>query len=68
MSRRRFARPSLADAVVIVYSRSGGFLEELAKTIEWSVFEVLCAEINANAEGAPGYRPLTMFGIVLLQQ
>ena len=68
MSRRCFAQPSLADAFVKAYSRSGGFLEELTKTIEWAAFEVLFKPINANAKGAPGYPPLTMFKIVLLQQ
>ena len=68
MSRRCFAQPSLADAFVKAYSRSGGFLEELTKTIEWAAFEVLFSQINANTKGAPGYPPLTMFRIVLLQQ
>ncbi len=68
MSRRCFAQPSLADAFVKAYSRSGGFLEELTKTIEWSAFEVLFKQINSNTKGAPGYPPLTMFKVVLLQQ
>ena len=68
MSRRCFAQPSLADAFVKAYSRAGGFLEELTKTIEWAAFEVLFRRINANTMGAPGYPPLTMFKIVLLQQ
>ena len=68
MSRRCFAQPSLADAFVKAYSRAGGFLEDLMKTIEWSAFDVLFAQINANTKGAPGYPPLTMFKIVLLQQ
>ena len=68
MSRRCFAQPSLADAFVKAYSKGGGFLEDLLKTIEWSAFEVLFTPINANAKGAPGYPPLTMFKIVLLQQ
>ena len=68
MSRRCFAQPSLADAFVKAYSKGGGFLEDLLKTMEWSAFEVLFAPINANAKGAPGYPPLTMFKIVLLQQ
>ena len=67
MSRRCFAQPSLADAFVKAYSRAGGFLEDLMKTIEWSAFDVLFAQINANTKGAPGYPPLTMFKIVLLQ-
>ncbi len=68
MSRRCFSQPSLADAFIKAYSKGSGFLEDLLKTIEWSAFEVLFARINANAKGAPGYPPLTMFKIVLLQQ
>jgi len=41
MSRRNFSQPSLADAFVKAYSRGGGFLEEIAKTFEWSAFDVL---------------------------
>jgi len=67
MSRRCFAQPSLADASLRPFE-SGGFLEDLMKTIEWSAFDVLFAQINANTKGAPGYPPLTMFKIVLLQQ
>ena len=40
----------------------------MLKTIEWSDFDVLFAQINANTKGAPGYPPLTLFRIVLLQQ
>jgi hypothetical protein len=46
MSRRCFAQPSLADAFVKAYSRSGGFLEELTKTIEWAAFEVLFSQVG----------------------
>jgi hypothetical protein len=68
MSRRSFSQPSLADAFVKAHSKGGGFLEGLMKTIEWSAFEVLFSQINANTKGAPGYPPLTMFKIILLQQ
>ena len=68
MSRRCFAQPSFADAFVKAYSKGGGFLEDLTKTIKWSAFEVLFARINAHPRGAPGYPPLTIFRIVLLQQ
>jgi hypothetical protein len=55
MTRRCFAQSSLADAFVRAYSTPGGFLEDLLKTIEWSAFDVLFAQINANTKGAPGY-------------
>jgi hypothetical protein len=40
MSRRRFSRPSLADAFVKGYSRGGVALEEIAKTFARSAFDV----------------------------
>jgi IS5 family transposase len=68
MSRRNFNQPSLADAFVKAYSRSGGFLEDIAKTFEWSAFDVLMRPLHSSSDGAPAYPPLTMFRIVLLQQ
>jgi IS5 family transposase len=68
MSRRNFGQPSLADAFVKAYSRGGGFLEEIAKTFEWSAFDVLLRALHGSADGAPAYPPLTMFKVVLLQQ
>ena len=68
MSRRNFSQPSLADAFVKSYSRGGGFLEEIAKTFEWSAFDVLLRPLHSSPDGAPAYPPLTMFKIVLLQQ
>ncbi|MGQ0446427.1 MAG: transposase, partial [Beijerinckiaceae bacterium] len=68
MPRRCFSQPSLAGAFVKAYSRGGGLLEEISKTFEWSSFAVLFAQINGAVNGAPGYPPLVMFKIVLLQQ
>ena len=68
MSRRNFAQSSLADAFVKAYSRGGGFLQDLLETINWAAIDALFAQINANTKGAPGYPPLVMFKIVLLQQ
>lgn len=68
MSRRCFSQPSLADAFVKAYSRGGGFLEDIMKTFDWGAFAVLLAQINGAVKGAPGYPPLVMFKIVLLQQ
>jgi len=68
MSRRSLRQPSLADAFVKAYSRGGGFLEEIAKTFEWSGFDVLLRGLHGALDGAPAYPPLTMFKIVLLQQ
>ncbi len=68
MSHRCFAQSSLADAFVKAYSRSGGFLEDISKTFDWGALAVLLAQINGAVKGAPGYPPLAMFKIVLLQQ
>ena len=68
MSRRNFSQPSLADAFVKSYSRGGGFLEEIAKTFEWSAFDVLLRSLHGSADGAPAYPPRAMFKIALLQQ
>ena len=50
------------------HSRGGGFLEEIAKTFEWSAFDVLLRPLHSSDDGAPAYPPLAMFKIVLLQQ
>lgn len=68
MSRRDLNQPSLADAFVKAYSKGGGFLEDVAKVIDWAAIDVLFAKINAKTLGAPGYPPLAMFKIILLQQ
>jgi hypothetical protein len=78
MPRRNFSQPSLADAFfsqrsladafVKTYSRGGGFLEEIAKTFEWSAFDVLLRTLDGSVDGASAYPPLTMFKIVLLEQ
>ena len=48
--------------------KGGGFLDRIGKAFDWSRFEALLAPIHASTRGAPGYPPLTMFKIVLLQQ
>jgi IS5 family transposase len=68
MSRRDLSQPSLADALVHEHSRGNTFLEEVGKLIDWSAFAVLFKDIHGNALGAPGYPPIAMFKILLLQQ
>ena len=41
---------------------------QVEKGFDWSAFEALLSPIHGSAMGAPGYPPLTMFKIVLLQQ
>ena len=68
MSRRDLSQPSFVDAMVSGYGKVGGFLERIEQGFDWSAFEALLAPIHGSAMGAPGYPPLTMFKIVLLQQ
>jgi len=68
MSRRDLSQPSLADALVHEHSRSNQFLEEVRKLIDWSAFEVIFRDIHGGSLGAPGYPPIAMFKISLLQQ
>jgi IS5 family transposase len=68
MSRRNLRQSSLADALVRSYGKGNSFLEDVAKLIDWPSFEVLFANIHSNVRGAPGYPPIVMFKIMLLQQ
>src|SRR5579863_4095710 len=68
MSRRDLNQPSFVDAMVSGYGRSGGFLDRIEQAFDWSAFEALVGSIHASKRGAPGYPPLAMFKILLLQQ
>ena len=68
MSHRDLSQPSFVDAMVSGYGKVGGFLDQIEKGFDWSAFEDLLSPIHGSAMGAPGYPPLTMFKIVLLQQ
>jgi transposase, IS5 family len=68
MSRRDLSQPSFVDAMVSGYGKVGGFLDRIERGFDWSAFEALLSPIHGSAMGAPGYPPLTMFKIVLLQQ
>jgi transposase, IS5 family len=68
MSRRDLSQPSFVDAMVRGCGKVGGFLERIELAFDWPAFEALLAPIHASIRGAPGYPPLTMFKILLLQQ
>jgi len=68
MSCRDLSQPSFAEAFVSGYGHRGGFLEDIEKTFDWGAVEALLAPIHGSAKGAPGYPPLAMFKILLLQQ
>jgi transposase, IS5 family len=65
MSRRDLSQPS---AMVSGYGKSGGFLDRIEEAFDWSAFEALLSPIHASTRGAPGYPPLVMFKILLVQQ
>jgi IS5 family transposase len=50
------------------YGKSGGFLDRIEAALDWSAFEMLLKPIHASKRGAPGWPPLVMFKIVLLEQ
>jgi IS5 family transposase len=50
------------------YGKVGGFLDRIEQAFDWPAFEAFLAPIHASPRGAPGWPPLTMFKIVLLQQ
>jgi transposase, IS5 family len=68
MSRRDLSQRSFVDALVNGYGKVGGFLDRIERGFDWSALEDLLSPIHGSAVGAPGYPPLTMVKIVLLQQ
>ena len=68
MTCRDLTQPSFAEAFVAGFTKSGGVLQDIEDAFDWGAFEVLLADIHGSAKGAPGYPPLTLFKIVLLQQ
>lgn len=68
MSRRDLSQRSFVDALVSGFGNGGGFLDRIETAFDWSAFEALLAPIHASVRGAPGYPPLVMFRILLLQQ
>jgi IS5 family transposase len=68
MSRRDLCQPSFVEAMVSGCGKVGGFLDRIEQGFGWSAFEALLSPIHGSAMGAPGYPPLTMFKILLLQQ
>jgi IS5 family transposase len=56
------------DALVSGYGKVGGFLDRIEKAFDWPALEALLSPIHGSATGAPGYPPLTMFKILLLEQ
>jgi IS5 family transposase len=68
MSRRDLSQRSFVDAMVSRCGKGGGFLHRIEQAFDWSAFEALLAPIDASNRGAPGYPPLAMLKILLLEQ
>jgi IS5 family transposase len=68
MSGRDFSQPSFAGVFVAGYTQGRGTLEAIDKAFDWAAFEVLLSPIHGSSKGAPGYPPVTMLKIILLQQ
>lgn len=68
MTCRDLSQPSFAEAFVAGYSKGCGFLQEIDATFDWGLIEDMLLPIHGSAKGAPGYPPLAMFKIILLQQ
>jgi transposase, IS5 family len=68
MSRRDLSQPSFVDAMVSGCGKGGGFLDRIDKAFDWRAFEAVLAPIHASTRGAPGYPPVTMFKVLLVQQ
>src|SRR5271154_6583727 len=45
-----------------------GFPARIERAFDWTAFKALFSPIHASTRGAPGYPPLVMFKILLLQQ
>jgi transposase, IS5 family len=63
----RAAQLSFLDAAVARRGRRNGRLEAFAAALDWSSFERLLRSLRSD-RGAPGYSPLTMFKVLLLQR
>jgi transposase, IS5 family len=68
MSRRDLSQPSFVDAFVSGCGKIGGFLDRIEQPFDWPAFEAILAPIHALTRGPPGYPPLALFRILLLQQ
>jgi len=68
MTCRDLSQPSFAEAFVAGYSTGVGVLQEIDDAFDWRAIEILLSKIHGSAKGAPGYPPLAMFKIILLQQ
>ena len=68
MTCRDLSQPSFAEALVAGQTKRGGFLEVIDEAFDWKGIEVLLSPIHGSTKGAPGYPPLSMLKIILLQQ
>jgi transposase, IS5 family len=68
MAVRQLGQMSLADALAGRPGRTGVKLERIDALIEWTAVAAAAKEIHSSPLGAPGYPPLMMIKVLLLQQ
>ena len=68
MSVRMLGQMTMADALVSHCGKGSKWLEDIGKMIDWPALAVVLKDINGAAEGAPGYPPLVLLKMSLLQQ
>ena len=68
MSQRRYGQLSLADSVARRAGRSEVFLAKVQRLVDWAALEHEMKPIAKARIGAPGYPPLLMLKVLLLEQ
>ena len=66
--RRSHDQRGFVDHLIGDRGRRNERLEGLSSAIDWSALDGLLAPIHASSTGAPGYGPLMMLKVLLLQQ
>lgn len=68
MAVRQIGQLSLADSLVARQGRSNVTLERLDALVDWGPVAALLASLEPSRLGAPGYPPLPLLKMLLLQQ
>lgn len=68
MAVRQMGQLSLADSLVARQGRSNVTLQRLDELVDWSPIAALLAPLAPSHYGAPGYPPLPLLKMLLLQQ
>jgi IS5 family transposase len=68
MAVRQMGQLSLADGLVAQQGRSNMTLQRLDELVDWLPIAALLAPLAPSHDGAPGYPPLPLLKMLLLQQ